>query len=124
MEHEFHLTTFALCYPECDFIRGPLTDRKLKPDAEMFLDDCKYFIEYDTGTVHNRAKLIKRFAVYSEVENEILWVSTTKERSDKIRSICNEEDHWFTDLEKVRCDPWGEIWTDYSGETGSIEKGV
>src|SRR5262245_49738780 len=48
LRHELLLTEFLLGYPDADTIRGWAVNRRLRPDAEMTLDDYFYYVELDT----------------------------------------------------------------------------
>ena len=118
LKHEVWLPDFLLPYDEYSVMRrGNDVDQRIRPDAEMEMDDQKYFVELDTGTVHH-PKQRKRWKRYDKVADEFLLVVTSSKKrmknlissADGVRSIA-----LFTTLKEAIENPFGEIWHDCSG---------
>jgi hypothetical protein len=122
LRHELLLTDFLLKYPEADVLRGWAVNRRLRPDAEMTLDDYFYYVELDTGE-QSYAQIRRRQARYSGVEDFLLYVTSTEKRRDGLRNHTHEAVRsiaLFTTLDAALRDPRGEIWIDCQGERTAI----
>ncbi|MBI5760025.1 MAG: hypothetical protein HZA46_16025 [Planctomycetales bacterium] len=121
LRHEVWLTDFLLCYPAAQIVRGWRVDSRIRPDAEMTLDDQKFYVELDTGEQSYR-QVRERQRAYAGVQDFLLYVTLSPrrmagliEQSHAVHNIA-----LFTTLAQVQADPHGKIWVDASGKTGGI----
>jgi hypothetical protein len=120
--HEVLLTDFLLGYPAADTLRGWAVNRRLRPDAEMTLDDYFYYVELDTGE-ETYAQVRRHQARYAGVEDYVLYVTLTAKRVEGLRRHAHEAVRriaLFTTLADAKRDPRGEIWIDCQGERTAI----
>ena len=118
LEHELFLTDFCLCYPDADFKRGWIVNRKLRPDAEMVLDGIRFNIELDTGEQSHK-QVCKRQKCYANSTDYLLYVTQSHRRLEKLRTAaeeCVRPIVLFTTLADVQRDPTGDILIDCFGE--------
>ena len=117
--HEYHLTRFAACYPDAGWTRGYDTDRTLRPDAEMRVDDETYYVELHTGTMRGD-KARSRFDVYRDTRASVLWVTLDHSDVDYLLELAPSDNHWVAPLDVIEADPQGQIWINNRGEQGWI----
>ncbi|QDT46147.1 hypothetical protein Pan258_01640 [Symmachiella dynata] len=119
--HEIRITQIveALGWPECN--RGLDVDENKRADAELFIGEYQYFLEFDNGT-ESRKQVEKRWGVYENTEDPLLVVTTSERRKKSLLRWCDVG--YFTTLETVLKDPWGPIWQSCDGRYEAIEKPV
>jgi hypothetical protein len=122
--HELVVTEFLLCYPHFRYVRGYAVNQRIRPDAEIWINNAHIFIEVDTGQQSYR-QIRQRQRAYFGVQDVLLYVTLSERRlkglireSGQVRAIA-----LFTTLDRLLEDPAGEIWEDLSGQRTSIVKG-
>lgn len=122
LRHESLLTDFFLLgYREADVLRGWLVNKRIRPDAEMTLQDVFYYVEMDTG-LESYAQVRRRQEAYRGVNEFVLYVTLSKGRREGLRkrSRAIASTALFTTLDEVKEDPRGDIWVAYDGDKVSI----
>ena len=122
LRHELLLTDFLLAYPESDALRGFAVNRRLRPDAEMTLEDYFYYVELDTGE-QSHAQVRRRQLRYSGVEHFLLYVTQTQKRLETLRRNAHDAVRTialFAILDDVLQQPHGPVWLDCHGEKTAI----
>lgn len=105
----------AFGFPEIH--TGSEVDRKLLPDAELFIGEYKYFLELDTGSM-KRSQIEGRWKQYEDVEEPVLVVTLDEHR---LRDLLRWSDiGCFTTLKKLQQSPFSKIWTTPEGEMKEI----
>ncbi len=122
--HEIELTELCFRVDAGRISRGPhAVDRRLLPDAELWINGHHYHLELDRGTM-SYAQLERRFEKYIGCRELVLWVCSSRERvegmrrrAETIRSIA-----LFTTLSEALASPHGAIWIDYQGKKAALPR--
>ena len=120
--HEILLTSVCLRLQAARILRGPrITRTDLLPDAEVWIRNCLYFLELDRGTM-SYAQIERRYRKYQGVTEFVLWVCSTDERRDGMRTRAAVVRHTalFTTLSEAMIDPHRPIWQDFAGHTVAL----
>lgn len=134
LRHEMKQSEFCLLgYPEADHMRG-YDLHPLLPDAIMTLGPTRFFVEMDCGTM-DRKKVQARWQKYTDAddagafEDVILVVTAPRmqdpaERLEQLFAWSEGIGHiaYFSTLEEVLLEPYGDVWTDIEGTGFSLEK--
>lgn len=76
--HEVELTDPCLRLGAGKILRGPrVTDRTLRPDAEVWINGRLYHLELDRGTM-GYAQIRRRFRLYESSPHLTLWVCSSR----------------------------------------------
>lgn len=125
--HEVQLTKVCLRLHAERILRGfGIESTGLCPDAEVWINGQRYFLELDRGTSSPQQILRRRFAKYAGCREMVLWVCPTeairegrRRHAEDIRSIA-----LFTTFAEVLANPHGEIWLDYAGGRAALPRQV
>lgn len=134
LRHEVKLSEFCLLgYPEADHQRG-YDLHPLLPDAIMTLGATRFFIEMDCGTM-DRKKVQARWQKYIDAddagtfEDVVLVVTAPRiqdpaERLSQLFAWSEGISHlaYFSTLEEVLLEPYGDVWTDCERQGFTLEK--
>ena len=123
LRHEVKLTDFLLLYTPDELVRGWYVDRTIRPDAQMLLEEQKYYVELDTGHM-SMGQIKRRQVVYRDVTDHlVLYVTLGTQR--RVKSLIQasqliDKIGLFTTLDEAMADPSGAIWKTREGELFSI----
>jgi len=122
--HEVLLTELCLRIHAGRILRGPhVVDGRVRPDAELWINDRLYYLELDRGTM-GYAQIAGRFRKYEECPHLALWVCANADRLNGLRSRAEPLRHTalFTTLAEALVTPHGAIWRDYNGDTAALPR--
>ena len=122
--HEVELTELCLRLDVGRIVRTPqAVDQVLRPDAEIWVNGRRYFLELDRGTM-GYAQIARRFRFYTGSTELVLWVCSSRERmegmrkrAESIRSVA-----LFTTFPETLASPHGAIWQDYGGRRAALPR--
>jgi hypothetical protein len=115
--HEVELSDLCLRIDAAEIRRGPhVIDRRLRPDAELVINDRVYKLELDRGTM-SYAQIDRRFRLYEGSNDFVLWVCRTPERADALRRRAGRVRGiaLFTTFDAAAASPHADIWLDHGG---------
>lgn len=124
LTHEVELTELCLRLDAGRIVRDPrAVDRRLRPDAEVWINGDLYHLELDRGTM-GLAQIERRFRQYEGSPHFVLWVCGTagrrddfRVRAERIRSIA-----LFTTFAEILASPHGAVWLDHAGGQVSLPR--
>jgi len=122
--HEVELTELCLRLDAAKILRGPeVTDARLRPDAEVWINGRLYYLELDRGTM-GYAQIARRFRLYEECAHFVLWVCSSPQRVEGFRRRATAIRHTalFTTLASALTAPHGPIWQDVGGHIASLPR--
>ena len=122
--HELQLTELCLRLDAGRIVRGPMAvDRHLRPDAEVWINGCRYLLENDRGSM-GYAQIEQRFRAYSGCADLVLWVCSSAERAEGLcqRAAGIRHTALFTTMAEALATPHGPIWRDYAGGTAALPR--
>jgi hypothetical protein len=122
--HEIELTELCLRIDAGKILRGPhVTDDRIRPDAEVWINDQLYYLEHDRGTM-GYAQIAGRFRLYEGIPHFVLWVCSTPERRDGLRTRAEGVRHCalFTTFAEAVISPHAAIWSDFRGEKATLPR--
>lgn len=122
--HEMELTELCLRLDAANILRGPeITDTRLRPDAEVWINGRLYYLELDRGTM-GYAQIAKRFWLYERCPHFVLWVCSSSERVEGFRRRAEgiRQTALFTTLAAALCTPHGPIWQDVGGQIAALPR--
>ncbi len=122
--HEVELTELCLRLDAGAVRRGPQnTDPRLRPDAELTINGRRYLVELDRGTM-GYAQIARRFRVYEECQDLVLWVCNSAERRDGLRRRAERIRRiaLFTTFAEALASPHGAIWMDFGGARAALPR--
>jgi hypothetical protein len=105
-------------------VRGSEVDREVRPDAELWINGAKYFLELDRGTMSYAQVVRSRFPKYAGTGPLVLWVCSTPVRREGLRLQAASVAHraLFATLGEALVSPHGEIWIDPAGATAALPR--
>ncbi len=122
--HEVGLTELCLRLDAASILRGPhATDRTIRPDAEVRINDRLYYLENDTGSI-GYAQMVRRFRLYQDFPHFTLWVCPTPDRRDGLRQRAELIRHCalFATFPEAVADPHRAIWLDFAGNRAALPR--
>lgn len=117
LTHEILLTQVCLRLSASRILRGHHIERRdLLPDAEVWIQRRRYYLELDRGTM-SYAQLERRFGKYAETDEFVLWVCSSIDRREGMRARAGmiRQAALFTTLPEALVDPHAPIWIDHAG---------
>lgn len=124
--HEIELTEVCLRIDAGRIVRNPAAlDRTLRPDAEVWINGRRMFVENDRGT-ESYAQVERRFRVYAGTRDFVLWICSSPARRDAFRARAAgiRQIALFTTLAEALADPHGPVWIDVAGGRASLPRQV
>jgi hypothetical protein len=118
LRHEIELTDLCLRIDASEIRRGPhVTDTRIRPDAELSINGQTYYLEHDRGTM-GYGQITNRFGQYEGFPHFVLWVCSTPERREGLRTRAVALRHCalFTTFTEALRSPHDSIWLDFGGE--------
>jgi hypothetical protein len=118
------LTEFFLRLHAGEIQRGPsVSDRSVRPDAEVWINGVLYYLELDRGAA-DVGQLVRRLQAYEHCPHPSLWLCATEERADNLRrrSETLRSTALFAVLGDPLSDPHSEIWQDFSGRMVALPR--
>jgi hypothetical protein len=115
--HEVELTEVCLRLNAGIVLRGPqVTDKGLRPDAEVTIRGHLYYLELDRGSM-GFGQIERRFRAYERSRNVVLWVCPSEERREALRRRAERLRHiaLFATLADVLAGPHTGVWLDWLG---------
>ena len=122
--HEIGLTELCFRIDAGRIVRGPhMTDDRVLPDAEVWIDGQAYYLEFDRGTM-SHAQIERRFRKYEGCPHFVLWVCCTEGRLDALRKRAERirGTALFTTYAEAVADPHDAIWRDFAGERVALPR--
>ena len=122
--HEVELTELCFRIDAARILRGPhMTDDRVRPDAEVWINEQLYYLELDRGTM-SYAQIGRRFRKYENCPHFSLWVCSTEERLEAMRRRAERIRHTalFTTYAEAVVDPHADIWRDFGGGRVSLPR--
>lgn len=122
--HEVELTDVCFRLDAAQILRGPhVTDTRIRPDAEVWINGRLYYLEHDRGTM-SHAQVAGRFRLYEGCPHFVLWVCPTAERRDGLRARAEALRHsaLFTTFGEASRSPHDPIWLDYGGRRAALPR--
>jgi hypothetical protein len=122
--HEVELTELCFRLDAGRIVRGPnATDERLRPDAEIWINGQRYYLELDRGTM-SLAQILGRFAIYEGCPHFVLWVCSSEERMERMRQHAERlrTTALFTIFREALASPHAAIWRDFRGETAALPR--
>lgn len=116
--HEIELTDLCLHLDADRILRGThVTDDRIRPDAEVWINGRLYYLELDRGTT-GYAQLERRFRAYEGCPQFVLWVCPTVERRDGLRRRAEgiRSIALFTTFAEAAASAHDPVWLDFRGE--------
>jgi hypothetical protein len=124
LTHEVELTELCLRIDAGGLVRGPrATDEQLRPDAELTISGQRYLLEFDRGTMGYR-QIERRFRVYERCPDFVLWVCSTPERREGMRSRAGmlRSTALFATRDEAMANPHAPVWRDVDGATVALPR--
>lgn len=122
--HEVELTELCLRLNAGKILRGrQATDGRVRPDAEVWVNGQRYYLELDRGTM-GYAQVARRFRKYEGCPHLSLWVCPTQERMEGMRQRAERLRHaaLFTTFAEALASPHAEIWRDFHGGKAALPR--
>jgi hypothetical protein len=122
--HEVELTELCFRLDAGTILRGPhVTDKYVRPDAEVWINGQLYYLELDRGTM-SYAQIARRYLRYKDSRHLVLWVCSSQERRDGLRRRAVSIRHiaLFSTLPECLVSPHNEIWTDHFGNCATLPR--
>jgi hypothetical protein len=122
--HEIELTDLCFRLDAGRILRGPhVTDARIRPDAEVWINGHLYYLEHDRGTMAY-AQVAGRFRLYEGFPHFVLWVCSTEERRDGLRVRAEALRHCalFTTFREASRSPHDSIWLDFGGQRAALPR--
>ncbi len=122
--HEVELTALSLRIDAAKILRGPHgTANDLRPDAELWINGQRYFLELDRGT-EGYAQITRRFHAYEGCNDFVLWICPTAERREGLRRRAEKLRHiaLFTTFTDALSSPHDAVWIDYQGGHAALPR--
>src|SRR5579884_735491 len=124
--HEVELTEVCFRLDAGTILRGPLVaGQVVRPDAELHIRGQVYYLELDRGTM-SRGQIARRFARYEGCRHFVLWVCSSRERLEALRSGAERIRGvaLFTTMAQALAAPHGDIWIDFQGGRASLPREI
>ena len=123
--HEVQLTEMCFRLDAEKILRGPhVLDAFVRPDAEVWINNDVYYLEWDRGTMSYGQIMHHRFRKYEECQHLALWVCSTDMRRDGLRARAEKIRHvaLFATAAVALTSPHRDIWMDYHGERVALPR--
>ena len=123
--HEVELTEVCLRLHAARIVRGPhITDSVTRPDAELWINGDKYFLELDRASTGPGKVERERFRQYEAVPHLCLWVCPTDGRRDGLRERAApiRRTALFATMADAIHDPHAPIWVDHEGRRAALPR--
>ncbi len=125
MLHEVQLTQMCFRLDAAKILRGSqVLDADICPDAEVWINDELYYLEWDRGTMSYPQIVRYRFSKYETSRHLALWICPSELRRDGLRARA-ERIHstaLFTTADEALISPHRHIWIDYQGERAALPR--
>ncbi|HYH66807.1 MAG TPA: replication-relaxation family protein [Urbifossiella sp.] len=122
--HEVELTDLCFRLDAARILRGPhVTDTRIRPDAEVWINGRLYYLEHDRGTMAY-PQVAGRFRLYEGFPHFVLWVCSTEERRDGLRARAEplRPCALFTTFHEASRSPHEPVWLDYGGRRAALPR--
>jgi hypothetical protein len=122
--HEIRLTELCLRLHAGRIDRGPhVTDRAVRPDAEVWINGELYYLELDRGTM-GLGQMERRFRRYEGCSHLSLWVCSSPARAESLRRRAGALRHTalFSTLAEAAADPHAAVWVDCDETRGALPR--
>jgi hypothetical protein len=117
LQHQVRLTELFLRLDAGTINRGPsVSDRTIRPDAELWIKGQPYYLELDRGE-RKAAALVQRLSAYESCPHPSLWVCLGPERAEWFRQQAGQlrAPALFACLYEAQAGPHRPIWKDIAG---------
>jgi hypothetical protein len=127
LQHEVGLTELCLRLHAGRILRGPhVTDRRVLPDAEVWIGGVVYYLEFDRGTMSYQQIVRVRFRKYRDCPHLCLWVCSSDARREGLRARAEplRSTALFAAAADALATPHGSVWIDFGGRRASLPREV
>ena len=126
LQHEVDvMRVFFSFWPHAYALTGQDVDPKFRADMELTIGSPEtgrtFLVELDRDT--ERIEQIRgRLAHFDSCQKMILFIAPSQERIDEVKRLSGNLNIYYSTLDRVVADGWGNHWTNRIGEAARIEK--